>query len=639
MKRIVLGTAGHIDHGKTALVTALTGIDTDRLKEEKLRGITIELGFASLKLPSGNTISIVDVPGHEKFVKNMVAGASGIDIVALIVAADEGVMPQTREHLDICRLLNVKKGIVVITKIDLVDDEMVELVKEDIKDFIKGTFLESAPIIPVSSVTGKGLKELVNALDKIVVEVKEKQPEGLFRLPIDRIFTMKGFGTVVTGTLISGQVEIGDEVEILPEGVEGRVRGIQVHNQPQEKSVAGLRTALNLQGVEKTKIYRGDVVCHPDEIIPTNMMDVWLQYLKSAERSLKDGVTLRFHVGTALALAKITLFGENSLEPGEACFARLKLDKSVVALPGDRFVIRSSGIIQTVGGGIILDTFPYPRKRKDPDFLHELSILKDGTNEEKCELITKRSGFHGVELSVISRYLNLTKKTSLPIILSLQSQGKVIIYDKEAVKIVHKDSFNKLKQRVIDILNEFHNKNPLKTGMIKEELKAKLYKNIENKLFVYLISSLEKEKKILVMEDKVSLPGKGSILDKEDKVLLRKVEDMFLKAGLTPPGIKEVAKVLSTDEKKISSIIEYLFSDKRLVKTKGELYFHVKVIEELKNRMIDFIQKNNGINTQQFKEITGVSRKYAIPLLEYFDNQKVTLRVGEKRILRGQRYT
>jgi len=355
MKQIILGTAGHIDHGKTTLIKSLTGVDLDRLKEEKERGITIQLGFTSLPLPSGQILGIVDVPGHEKFVRNMVAGVGGIDIVLFTIAADEGIMPQTREHLDICRLLKIKRGIIAVTKTDLVDDEWLQMVKDEVQEFVQGSFLENAATIPISSTTGQGIPSLLTALDTIAQEVEERTKEGIFRLPIDRIFTMKGFGTVVTGTLIAGTISIGDNTEILPEKITARVRGVQVHNQQVEKASAGLRTAINLQGVDKDSLARGSVLVPPRTIIPTSSIDVRLEHLPNAPKPLKNRSRIRFHSGTSEVLARPIFLDQDELPPGKSSFAQLKFEKPIVILPRDKFVIRSYSPIFTIAGGEVLD--------------------------------------------------------------------------------------------------------------------------------------------------------------------------------------------------------------------------------------------------------------------------------------------
>ena len=392
MKRVVLGTAGHIDHGKTTLIKALTGVDCDRLKEEKERGITIELGFTSMALPSGSEISIVDVPGHEKFVHHMVAGATGLDLVALVIAADEGIMPQTREHLDICKLLRVKKGLVALTKIDLVEKDWLDLVKEEVHDFVKGTFLEGAAIVPLSSTTGEGLPAFLAEVDRLAQEVEERSPEGLFRLPIDRVFTIKGFGTVVTGTIISGTASIGDTLEVLPGGLEAKVRGIQAHGNSVESATAGLRAGINLQGLETGDIDRGNVLVLSQTLKPTAVLDVVFQLLPSAPRPLKHRTRIRLHLGTAEVLGRVIPLAREEVKPGGEAFMQIRLEKPIVALPGDHFVIRSYSPLLTIGGGEVLDAFPSRHKRLSQQVKEEMEILEKGSDDEKIRIRLLKTG-------------------------------------------------------------------------------------------------------------------------------------------------------------------------------------------------------------------------------------------------------
>ena len=396
MKHLVMGTAGHVDHGKTALIKRLTGVDTDRLKEEKERGITIELGFASLTLPGGRTLGVVDVPGHERFVRNMVAGAAGIDLVVLVIAADEGVMPQTREHLHICTLLGIRKGFVALTKIDMVDEEWLELVREDVRMFLRGTFLEDAPVVPVSSLTGAGFPELLLIIGKTADEVEEGADVGLFRLPVDRVFTIKGFGTVVTGTLVSGKVGTGEEVEISPFGLRARVRGIQVHNRTVETAEAGQRTAINLQGIDREMVERGHVLTGPGSLTASQRLDCIYRHLSGAGRKLKNRTLVRFHTGTSEVMARMILLDRDELEPGEECCVQLVLEAPLAAVAGDRFVVRSYSPVTTIGGGVIVDPLPAKHKRSSAGVLREFQHLAGGEEEEKTAVILERAGIGGI---------------------------------------------------------------------------------------------------------------------------------------------------------------------------------------------------------------------------------------------------
>ena len=636
MKQIILGTAGHIDHGKTVLVRALTGIDTDRLKEEKARGITIELGFAYLDLPSGRRIGIVDVPGHERFVKHMVAGAGGIDVVALIIAADEGVMPQTREHLDICTLLGVERGLVVLTKIDLVDQELRELAVEDIKDFTKGTFLEGSPVIPVSAVTGEGIEELISALDRMVDQVEERATDGIFRLPIDRVFTMRGFGTVVTGTIISGTVKTGEGVEILPLEIQAKVRGLQVHNEKAEQAVAGQRTAVNLQGVEKASVERGAVILHPNTVEPTNLLDVEIIHLPHTPRPLRNGVMLRFHTGTSLHLAKVLLLGKNELKPGERGYAQIRLKDRVVALPHDRFVLRGSSLIQTIGGGVILDAHPQRHRRFKGDVITSLEQLKAGSPSFALGFHIREGGVRGLEVYKLAGYANIPPSTLSKALQELLTKKEVIKFDREAERVIDRGLYTQLKDEMVKALEAYHAAHPLKQGMPKEELKSKLPPEVDGKLFNSLITDLTADQAVAQEKDKVRLSGHQIALEGRQQELEEQIEGIMRRSGLSPPSVKELSEQLKAGEKEVEEILVLLANEGSVVKLKGGVHFHQDPLQELRGRLVAFLKEKGTISTQDFKALTGVSRKYTIPLAEYFDAIKVTVRVGDERILRGE---
>ena len=636
MKQIVLGTAGHIDHGKTALIKALTGIDTDRLKEEKERGITIELGFAFLVLPSGLRMGIVDVPGHEKFVKHMVAGAWGIDLVALVVAADEGIMPQTREHLDICKLLGVKKGLVVVSKIDLADPELVLLIAEEVGELVAGTFLEGAPVVNVSALTGEGIPQLLTTLDELGNEIQGRTSEGLLRLPIDRVFTMRGFGTVVTGTLVSGSVSVGDTVQIIPSVREGKVRGIQVHNEIVQTARAGQRTAINLQGMGKSHINRGDVLIHPHTITPTYMVDVYLEHLPNSPRPLRNRRKQRFHIGTSSTLSTVVLLDREELAPGESGFVQLRFEKPVVAFPQDRFVIRGSSAIQTLGGGVVIDSHPDKHKRLARDVLAGLAILRDGEEEEVLIHHLASSGVRGMVLKELRERVNIPPDRLSKLLGGLTMKGELVAIDGDDGRFLHHSGYEKLKKEALSYILEFHEKYPLRPGPSKEEVKSKLPKTVETKLFQHILKELVDLKEVLVEKDKLRLSTHRVSLRDDQERVKNKVERLFAEAGLQSPSIKELASKLSTDESEVRNVVRLLVEEGVMIKAKEDLYFHAQAVEKLKAELIQFLRAHHEITTAEFKELTKVSRKYAIPLIEYFDNSKVTIRVGEKRLLRGK---
>jgi len=634
MKHVILGTAGHIDHGKTSLVKALTGVDTDRLKEEKERGITIELGFTFLDLPSGIRLGIIDVPGHEKFVKHMVAGVWGIDLVALVIAADEGVMPQTREHLDICKLLRVKTGLVVLTKIDLLDRELLELVEEEVTGIVEDTFLKDAPILPVSSVTGEGIPQLLSALDLLSQEIRERSSGGLFRLPIDRVFTMKGFGTVVTGTMISGSLSLGETIQVLPSGLEGKVRSLQVYGRSVEKTVAGERAAVNLQGVETSAIERGDVLVRPNTLSPSRLIDAYLEYLPDAPRSLKHRTKQRFHVGTTLTNASIFLLDRDELAPGETGFVQLRLESPVVALPQDRFVIRGSSAIQTIGGGVILDGHPDKHKRFSASVVADLSLLKDGTREQALRQHIDHSGVGGVNLEELLNRVEMSSSDVQSIIRQMAGRGDLLIIDSEKLKVIASGSYQMLRGRALAQLGEFHQRFPMKSGLSKEELRTKLPPEIDVKLFQILISELIQSKEVVLEKDKLRLSG-HHISSVDLKGLAKRVEAAVLKGGLQPPSPKELSEEWSETGGEVRAIFEHLVHEGVLVRIKNEMYFHRIPFESLREKLVTHLKKHQEITTPQFKEMAQASRKYVIPLIEYFDQTKLTLRLGEKRVLRG----
>jgi selenocysteine-specific elongation factor len=637
MKQIILGTAGHIDHGKTSLVKALTGIDTDRLKEEKERGITIELGFAYLDLPNGQRLGIIDVPGHERFIKNMVAGASTIDLVALIIAADEGVMPQTREHLEICSLLGIKKGLVALTKVDMVEEDWLELVQEDIRTFLQGTFLEGALILPVSSTTGRGIPELISVLEKLAGEVEERSSAGIFRLPVDRVFTMRGFGTVVTGTAISGTLAVGDQVSLYPQEMQAKVRGIQVHNQDTEQVRAGLRTAINLQGIEKTTVNRGDVVSSAQGLYSAWLLDIHLRLLKSAGRPLKHRSQIRFHSGTNEILGRVILLEGEELKPGESQFCQLRLSEPVALLPGDLAVIRSYSPVQTIGGAQVLNVMAKKLKRFNQEILDQLHILQSGSEAEKTALQILLAGPMGISRSNLGRVLALPPKKLDDVLKDLLSQRVVVQWDKENKIMTHQEEFAKLSKAIGQELEGYHKSNPLKQGLLKEELKSRLPQIRENKLFNFLLNQLAEQKVLVQEKELVRLVGHKVQLKEDQQAVKEVLERVYRKSGLQPPYFKELIEQFPKGQPR--AVLELMVKEGKLVKVKEDLYFHKEAIDGLKQRLIQWLKEKGEITTPEFKDLTQASRKYTIPLLEYFDALQVTLRVDDKRFLRESKET
>ena len=631
MKSIIVGTAGHIDHGKTALVKALTGIDADRLQEEKRRGITIDLGFAHMDLvdAAGERIQVafVDVPGHERFVRNMLAGVGGIDLVLLVIAADESIKPQTREHFDILQLLGVQRGITVLTKADTVDAETLEVVRLEVEEFLHGTFLETpkAPIIAVSSLTGSGLEELKKALIAIATGVPSRDSKGLARLPIDRVFTMKGFGTVVTGTLFSGTIRQEDELQIFSTGRKVRVRGVQVHGKSANAAVAGQRTAVNLVGASTEDLARGMIAATPDTFSLTRRVDVQLQLLSSAPRALKNGARVHFHCQTMETVAGVRLIDKSQIPPSETAFARLLLPQSALLLPGDRFIIRQFSPVITIGGGIVLDAAPLARLPKGSE---ALDVFAAGDASKSLRTRIARRGQTGIS---IERLIAESGLTAVQIENALASS----LRNAEIVRVgdffVESEQLAALMQLLCNAVARFHTKNPLESGITKERLREEV-KSVPL-IFDHSLQTLTAQKKIEVMGELVRLPGCGVAMKDEEAESKKKIEAAFATSGLKVPALPEVLAGLKIDKARAQKIVTLLLREKVLVKISDDLVFHRSALEQLRGQVAAQKAKSSKMDVAVFKEMTGVSRKYAIPLLEYLDRERVTKRVGDSRVI------
>ena len=727
MKSLIVGTAGHIDHGKTALVKALTGIDADRLEEEKRRGITIDLGFAHMDLPAAGDpaasdpakgevakndlakgaetlrIGFVDVPGHERFVRNMLAGVGGIDLVLLVIAADEGIKPQTREHFDILQLLGVRRGITVLTKADAVDAETLEVVRLEVQEFLRGTFLDdsktnnpkadnsksldptgldtarsfekSQSIVAVSSLTGAGLEELKRALAAAAGEVTVRDSGALVRLPIDRVFTMKGFGTVVTGTLVAGTIRPEDELEVFPTGRRVRVRGVQVHGQAADAAVAGQRTALNLAGASTEDLARGMTLAPPETLRTTRVVDVKMRLLASAPRALKDGARVHFHSYTMETVGEVRLygFGEHSsairefevkiptlaaknaarvghprsveraqLLPGTESFAQIRLAEAALLLPGDRFILRQFSPVVTIGGGVVVDAAPM----LSPKEVRKIGRMAGGPVPAFSELMeslewldrhwailalrASRRGQRGLSLAEAVaetgwRRDEITKLT------------EVLIEQKLAVRFEDRlfaaYEFELAQASLLDAVSGFHGKNPLKQGMPRSEMQDELQRALEMapELFAAAVESLAKAKKLELVNELVRLPGRGVVMKDEEAQSKKIIEEAFTTAGLKVPALQEVIAGLKIDKARAQKIVTLLLRDRVLVKVSDELVFHRDALEQLRRDLAGYKTKSAKIDVAKFKELTGVTRKYAIPLLEYLDRERVTRRVGDVR--------
>jgi len=637
VKHIILGTAGHVDHGKTALIKALTGTDTDRLKEEKERGITIELGFAQFTLKNGEKIGIVDVPGHEKFVKNMVAGAGGIDVVTMVIAADEGVMPQTREHLDICQLLGIKKGIVALTKIDLVDEEWCDLAREDIRIFLKGTFLEESPIIPLSAVTGAGFPEFISALEEIVSVTDKRADSDFFRLPADRVFTMKGFGTVITGTLMSGKAKVGDTIQIMPGQIKAKIRGIQIHNEMAEVAMAGQRTAINLQGIDKDTIQRGNILTPPDTFEPTVRMDISLKYLPGTGKKLKNRTPVRFHTGTSEIISRIILLDKNEIEPGEEVYAQVILESPTIATAGDRFVIRSYSPVSTIGGGEILDPIAEKYKRHFEQRLTELQTLKSGDSLEKTRIIIERVRLRGISARQLSVRTGIPLNKQNKIMEGMFSRKEALLLDRDDFRVVSFSIYKTLQSKILQEIKAYHKRFPLREGHPKEELRTRAGKFIDSKLFNKAIRDLEHEGHIVVEQENIRRADHSVNLKGKLEDLRENIAGIYLESKLTPPSTKEIMERFSDRKTETVNVLNVMFNEGILIKINEDMYYHKQFIDTLRKDYKEFLLKNKESTPATFRDMTGLSRKYIIPLMEYFDKTKLTIRVGDHRVLRGKK--
>ncbi|MFZ5597449.1 MAG: selenocysteine-specific translation elongation factor [Bacillota bacterium] len=631
MKNLIIGTAGHVDHGKTMLVKALTGKDTDRLKEERERGISIELGFADLELPGGKKAGIIDVPGHERFIKNMLAGVGGIDIVMLVIAADEGVMPQTREHLDIIQLLQVSHGIVVITKIDSVDREWMGLVREEIGEFLKGTVLEGAPVVEVSSVTGQGIDTLKRLLSDMADRVERKASSGAMRLPVDRVFTVPGFGTVVTGTLISGRVSPGDHLEIMPRGIGTRVRNIHVHGQKVEEAGEGQRVALNLAGVEAEQVTRGNVVCAVGTMRPTFRMDVRIQLLDSA-KPLKNRARVRLYLGTAEIFGRVVLLEEEVLEPGKWMYAQLELEEEAVASRGDRFVIRSYSPMRTIGGGSVIDTAPKKHKRFRKSVIESIAIKERGTPGELIGQVfeLKPGMYTAAELEQATGLDGAEIRNALD---EMEREGAVLRLEGEGAEYyLTRALYLGWGDEIKAAAQKFHREYPLREGLPKEELRSKRFGGLTPRQFQALLQRLEKEGTVATGASVVFEPGFACEPGPGVREKIESIESGYRSAAMQPPAWSEMSSKSGINGEMAGEALHYLLRKGVLIKVAEDLYFHKEALAAARKRLAEFFGGKGEISVGEARDLFETSRKYTLPVLEYFDREKVTRRTGDLRV-------
>lgn len=626
MKNVILGTAGHIDHGKTTLIKALTGRETDNLKEEKQRGISINLGFTYFDLPSKKRVGIVDVPGHEKFIKNMLAGACGIDIVLLVIAADEGVMPQTIEHLDILNYLDVKKGIIVLTKCDLVDEEFIELVKDDVREKTKGLFIEGAPIVEVDSVSRRGLDELVQKIDEISEDIEEKKTDAPSRMSIDRVFSLKGFGTIVTGTLIEGKISVDDEMTIYPSEKKVKVRNLQVHGCDVKTAYAGQRTAINLSNIKVSEIQRGDVIAQTGSVEESMMIDVNISLVEHCKKSLKHWDRIRIFHGTKQILCRIVPLNEDEIQYGESGYAQLRLKEKIVAKKGDRFIIRSYSPMDTIGGGVIIDTAPKKHKIYDESVIEALKIKEKGELKDILEEYLKLNLSNYITLKELVSYTGEKEEYVKEGLNALIDENKVFCVNKYYLHISH---YQKLKERVIDILTKYHKQYRLRNGILKEELRSKVDNSLKVKDMDVILNKMVEEKDIKVQDNLVSNYDFEVKFNQKQLSIKKEIEDKSRKNGLNSLMTKDD---ICNKNKFYEEVLEALTGE-TIQKLDDAYYIDKKVYENVKKDLLEYLNKNKEITVAQFRDITKSNRKISIVMLEHFDRNRITKRVEDKRIL------
>jgi selenocysteine-specific elongation factor len=620
-RHLVLGTAGHIDHGKSALVEALTGVDPDRLAEEKRRGITIDLGFADMELGPGQVLSFVDVPGHERFVRHMVSGAAGIDAVLLVVAADQGVQPQTREHLDICSLLGLSHGVVALTKCDLVGGELREVAALEVRELLQGSFLREAPIIQVSARSGEGLAALRAALIDMLQDLPIRPTTGIARLPVDRSFILRGFGTVVTGTLVSGTLRAGAEIEVMPFGRRGRIRGLQVHHQEVGEVGAGRRTAVNIQGLDRAQVPRGSTLTNPGMLPVTKRLWARLQLLRAAPAALARGGRVRLHQGTCERAGKVRVLGRS--EEG-TLLAEIRLDSDAVLLPGDRFIIRRPAPVDTVGGGVVVDIRP-PAARSGTAEQFDLKSL-----EPPGAVMTRlaRAALAGREPGGLALELGFASERMREIVAQLREEGKVI---SAGPVILDAAAWASLKSSVMEAVSGYHSREPLRAGLSREDLRAALAGGLPQEAWRRLLEEMAAEGTLMLRGDTVAVAGREVVLSKEERELEETIENRFRRAGLEPPAPEEF---LPTEKmEKAGKIIDLLVARGRLVRLRDGKLFHNDALQGLIARLREYSTGSQTIDVASFKELAGVTRKNAIPLLEHLDESRVTRREGNLRVI------
>ncbi len=632
MKHIIIGTAGHVDHGKSTLIRALTGQDTDRLREEKERGISIELGFAPFDLPSGRRAGVVDVPGHERFIKHMLAGVGGFDLVLLVVAADEGVMPQTREHLDILSLSGVSNGIIVLNKADLVEDEWLELVEDDVRTAVKGTFLEEAPLYSVSAVTGQGIPRLLQAIDEATDALAEREAEGPFRLPVDRVFTIPGFGTVITGTLIAGTVRVGERAIVYPAELETRVRQIEVHDFKTDEAFAGQRVALNLAGLGVEEIERGAVVATPGSLTPATIIDARLLLLGHSEHPVENHQRLRLHTGTAEVLGRVYLLENQELSPGESGLVQFRLEEEVAVRRGDRFVIRTYSPATTIGGGIVLDPAAAKHRRFDTKVITALQQKEKGEPEDIVVHALEAAGVVPRTLSDLSKTAGLALPDTEAALEKLVAAGQAVTFNLEGTDYyLDQAAVRQAVDRATNGLQSYHQKYPLRQGAPLEEVRARFFPKVSSRLLFPLLN-LPIAQDLVSEGDRIRLAQHTVQFSPDEEAASQRLLATLTQQAFTPPSVSEVLSQLGP-KIEAKELVAALLERGQLVQVDEEIIFAGSKFEEAKQKVISFIKENGSITVGELRDLLATSRRYALPLLEYLDAKRITRRVSDKRIL------
>jgi len=630
----IIGTAGHIDHGKTSLIKALTGQDTDRLKEEKERGISIDLGFAHLELPDGTHAGIIDVPGHERLIRNMLAGAHGMDLVLFTVAADDGVMPQTEEHFDILHLLEVKLAIFLITKADLVSPSRIQEVEEEIKILTLGTLLEDSPIIPFSTVNGQGLAQLHTQISQILQNCNKPAPNGYFRLPVDRAFVLQGHGVVVTGTALSGEINNGDRVRCLPGDQSFRIRNLQVHNHSVDSARWGQRIALNLSGPEKASIGRGHVICHEKLTLTSNRFDALVEVRSGAAKGIKNHQRLKIHLGTAERLGKLIILGsKEKVEPKESTYCQVTLQDPLLVLRGDHFIVRDETAQRTLGGGVVVHPWAKKHKRREPGLKQRLETLHTEDILVLVQGLLDESDRFSLSIDSIHQFLNLREEEARK---RIEEVKTIRSFSTEGEKTYTTEKkFQILKEKILKALREFHASHPLTPGMDMEELRAKLPFNIPTRVFRLLLETFETEKVIVRDGNFLRLPEHRINLSDKEKALTEKINAILAKSPMTPPELKQIEKVLGMGRAKLMEVIRVMEREKSIVRVATDLYYLPECVDKVRGLLYKYLSDNNEITAANFRDLLGSSRKYTIALLEHFDREGITLRVGDARRLKS----